>query len=54
VAISNLVAHTDAKQMVFPRKERAKNKIDSVTGRAGCSRLEDAPAERESLYLQRS
>ena len=30
-AISNVVAHTDAKEMVFPRKERVENKIDPVT-----------------------
>jgi phage terminase large subunit-like protein len=30
-SISNVVAHTDAKEMIFPRKERVENKIDPVT-----------------------
>lgn len=34
-AVSNVVAHTDAKDMVFPRKERPENKIDPVTAALG-------------------
>lgn len=33
--VSNVVAHTDAKEMVFPRKERPENKIDPVTATLG-------------------
>jgi len=28
--ISNVVCHVDAKENIFPRKERAENKIDGV------------------------
>jgi phage terminase large subunit-like protein len=33
--LSNVVAHTDAKDMVFPRKERPDNKIDLITAALG-------------------
>lgn len=45
--ISNVVAHTDAKGMVFPRQERETNKIDPATAAIGAlgHRLRTMPVE---------
>ena len=34
-SVSNVVAHMDARERVFPRKERVENKIDPVTAAIG-------------------
>lgn len=52
-SVSNVVAHTDAKEMVFPRKERPENKIDPVTAFLGALgwKLRTQPQGAEMFVL---
>ena len=52
-AVSNVVAHTDAKDMVFPKKEMPANKIDPVTALLGAIgwKLRTQPVDQEIFVL---
>ncbi len=55
--MSNVVAHTDAKENIYPRKERPENKIDGVValtmavGRAMVGREDDSYLEKDDLMV---
>lgn len=54
-AASNVVCHTDAKENIFPRKERVANKIDPIVAAImAIGTWSKQPAPRESIYNRRA